>query len=867
MSFFNAFPSGASSLASGSLYGIACSADGSKLIVGDNTGTVYRYNGSSWSGQSYSPGSLMFGCAMSQDGNRQYFGDSAGHLWASSDGGATFVQVANLGTGARVLVACDGPGGRVCVASGSQVFRADFSTWALGDPSPMFSPVLAVGGASFLGIAAAQGTSGMSAKFVAFNRGGSLYTSNNGGMTWDPIPGQPGGIEWYAVAYSTDGSKIFAGDYGGTSGLYQVVNGAFTLLYTDPNYSGFTGLSTNAAGSIVIGNHAAGAITYSSNLASFTVQSIPGGQTTWSSAYASIDDQFYSIVSGVGVYAWDLTPDIPPSKPSIPTADSVGDGSVTLSWSAPSANGSAISGYTFSITNTMTNEVSTSSALAGATTKTFTGLVNETLYSFTFRAESNNGASPYSDPVTATPSAAPPPPPPAPMPPSNVVATASLYNGVRVTWTASSTPGISGYTITVTSESEATKTYSAGGSATSYTITDLTVGVVYSVSMTASTSLSISSPAAASSTVTLLSSAGVTTSIETSGSSFVTSYIGDAPAATNTERTTLATDMRRSILAATASAPENKAALVAAYIDGMRSKLSGADSFTASSDQFNDFLQSFASPPVGLTPKPVEVFVPNYVGTSATVDVASVSTSSYLHVEVPPGYSFTLTNGANSITLTYDGTSYTSGGVTYGVNAQIILGSKIYTILGIGSVLFNNGNYNNIPCITRGTPILGPGGAYRAVEDLQPGDLVVTGDGRRVPVLQTKVITVVGTNEKTAPYVIEKGALRAGVPAARLELSGEHALQVAEGVWEFPCLAAKDYRGVKQAPLGGSVTYYHLTLPVYETDSLVTTGGQVLESFNDGSRVTQSYSWDARARGYVRSLRPARGAPRNAVKA
>lgn len=86
-----------------------------------------------------------------------------------------------------------------------------------------------------------------------------------------------------------------------------------------------------------------------------------------------------------------------PAAPK-PTA-SAGNGQVTVSWSAPADNGAPVTGYTVEITAPVTQSVS----LSAATTRyTFTGLTNDTEYTFTVKAVNAIGAGEAAE-VKATP--------------------------------------------------------------------------------------------------------------------------------------------------------------------------------------------------------------------------------------------------------------------------------------------------------------------------------------------------------------------------------------------------------------------------------------------------------------------------------
>jgi hypothetical protein len=91
-------------------------------------------------------------------------------------------------------------------------------------------------------------------------------------------------------------------------------------------------------------------------------------------------------------------------------------------------------------------------------------------------------------------------------------------------------------------------------------------------------------------------------------------------------------------------------------------------------------------------------------------------------------------------------------------------------------------NYDATICFYPGTPIRTPDGEV-AVETLQPGDLVLTHDGRSVAVNwvgRQTVSTVFTPKLRVLPIRIKAGALGDNTPTRDLLVSPDHALWSAE---------------------------------------------------------------------------------------
>ncbi len=163
-----------------------------------------------------------------------------------------------------------------------------------------------------------------------------------------------------------------------------------------------------------------------------------------------------------------------------------------------------------------------------------------------------------------------------------------------------------------------------------------------------------------------------------------------------------------------------------------------------------------------------------------------------------------------------------------------------------GDRLFYVGDYvteSTTPCFARGTFIATPDGA-RKIEDLNPGDLVITRDNGAQPIRWVGVRSTIGTGDD-APVTINSGALG---NAKQLVLSPNHRVLVthekAELLFGEPeCLVAAKFLctrdGVSQAETG-RITYHHIMLEHHE---IITANGIPCESLLPVSDHMHPLAW------------------------
>jgi len=158
------------------------------------------------------------------------------------------------------------------------------------------------------------------------------------------------------------------------------------------------------------------------------------------------------------------------------------------------------------------------------------------------------------------------------------------------------------------------------------------------------------------------------------------------------------------------------------------------------------------------------------------------------------------------------------------------------------------------PCFTANSQLLTPAGYVKA-SDIKTDDILVTADGRHVPI---KVYTSVFKVDKTsAPYLIPKNSLARNVPAADLSLSPWHAVYLGNGLWQKPQTAAELNPGtLTQYDIGKDVRYYHFEAPNYFTDNFICEG-TVVESFSSKQVSSKNneriYTWSEKHQAYTRN--------------
>ncbi len=168
------------------------------------------------------------------------------------------------------------------------------------------------------------------------------------------------------------------------------------------------------------------------------------------------------------------------------------------------------------------------------------------------------------------------------------------------------------------------------------------------------------------------------------------------------------------------------------------------------------------------------------------------------------------------------------------VALQIAAGEPAFSVLsdGAGGALITLGG--TLPCFARGTRLLTPHG-YRAVEDLKPGDPLITAAGARRPVrwIGRRTLDLGPSAARDGlPVLILPNAFGPGQPARPLRLSPSHCVY-AGGVL-VPAVQLVNGATILRQRSAPAMTYYHVELDRH--DILLAEGLPCESYFDDGNR-------------------------------
>ncbi len=164
-------------------------------------------------------------------------------------------------------------------------------------------------------------------------------------------------------------------------------------------------------------------------------------------------------------------------------------------------------------------------------------------------------------------------------------------------------------------------------------------------------------------------------------------------------------------------------------------------------------------------------------------------------------------------------------------------------------------DYDEVVCFAEGTLIQTKHGLV-AVEDLQPGQLILTNDDRFQPLVMNMSSTIsqraLQTDQKLRPVRISAGAMGNGLPHRDLLVSRQHRMLVQSKIAErmfgksqalISAIKLTELPGIFVDTNVTSVTYHHL---LFEDHEVVFAEGAPSESLFTGKEALKSVSSEAR---------------------
>ena len=281
-------------------------------------------------------------------------------------------------------------------------------------------------------------------------------------------------------------------------------NGSITVNWTDPTDNGAAITRYN-----IVPSPACGSCTYTT-LTGATLTSATVSGVTPGANYSFTVTATNGVGTGPASSASNtVTAPNVPGTPTIGTA-TFGNTSASVSWTAPAANGSPITGYSVTPYLNGTTAQAAQIFVSTATTQTVTGLTNGSAYTFKVAAINGVGTGSLSGASNSCT--------PATTPGAPTIGTATRGNtSAVVTWTAPSSNGgaaITGYTVTPYLNGTTAQTAQVFASTTTtQTITGLTNGSAYTFKVAATNSVGTGTQSAATGSITPATTPGVPTGV------------------------------------------------------------------------------------------------------------------------------------------------------------------------------------------------------------------------------------------------------------------------------------------------------------------------------------------------------------------
>jgi hypothetical protein len=266
---------------SGSLTGIACSADGTRLIavLGMAFGLIFTSTDSGVTWQPADDYRNWAGVALSADGSKAVAVVWNGQIYTSINGGSNWAAQESSRAWSSVASSADGSKLVAAELNGQIYTSSDAGTnWIAHETNRAWGAVAS----------SADGT-----KLVAVEGGGQIYTSTDLGMNWTA---HESNRNWAAVASSADGSKLVVAESGGQ--IYTSADSGASWTPRDSNRYWYRAASS-ADGSRLAVTAQGGQIYTSTNSG---VSWTPGNCNGWFGIASSADGARLTAVGGTAIY-------------------------------------------------------------------------------------------------------------------------------------------------------------------------------------------------------------------------------------------------------------------------------------------------------------------------------------------------------------------------------------------------------------------------------------------------------------------------------------------------------------------------------------------------------------------------------------
>ncbi len=180
------------------------------------------------------------------------------------------------------------------------------------------------------------------------------------------------------------------------------------------------------------------------------------------------------------------------------------------------------------------------------------------------------------------------------------------------------------------------------------------------------------------------------------------------------------------------------------------------------------------------------------------------------------------------------GNTYTSSNPYHEFTSYQKNGTVLGTLTSGGSIV------DHVICFMAGTMILTPSGEV-AVETLKAGDMVLTADGKTLPVRwlgRSTIVSRFADPLRAAPILIKAGALGEALPERDLRVSPAHALFLDGKLVEAGALV--NGTSIMREAMEERFNYYHVELASHE---LLVSNGVASESFVDNVERLHFDNW------------------------